>query len=184
MFKILSLVACLCIISLSAHAEIYLRKTPNNTSGAVSSQKAPPSGITAHKEKSASQTAIDNARAIANACVSGKWEEQPCLKAVSQNNLVMASNYGALLEEKGKKDKSELIKQHCAASTAATRDTFPAYAMRSAYVECVNIIVDVAQASGELPDQSQYQLLVSAVQCLDKQAACASVETSLSRYKN
>ena len=134
-------------------------------------------------EKAASENAIEFAKRVAKACVPGQWEGQPCLKAVSENNLVMLANYGEALQKR-KKDKAvELIKEHCSASTAATQGEFPAYAMRSAFVECANMIYDITESSGILPDQSQYQLLVGAVQCLDKTVACAGIEKGLQRYK-
>ena len=135
------------------------------------------------KQPQASQTATDFARKVARNCIGGNWEKQACLKAVSENNLVMASNYAASLKEANKVKHSEIIKEKCAASTAATRGEYPAAAMRSAYVECVNIIVDTASATGMLPDQSQYQLLVSAVQCLDKAPACSAIQQALAKYK-
>ncbi len=130
-----------------------------------------------------SSTAADFAGRVAQACVGGKWTQQNCLKAVSENNLVMASNYAAALKEAKKTSHSENVKEHCAASTAATKGEYPASAMRSAYVECVNLIVDTANATGMVPDQSQFQLLVGAVQCLDKTEACSAIEQALSRYR-
>ncbi len=135
------------------------------------------------QESKPSSTASDYARRVAQACVSGKWEQQPCLKAVSENNLVMAANYIEALEKSGRKSHGEMVKQKCAASTAATKGEYPASAMRSAYVECVNFIVDTANATGKIPDQSQYQLLVGAVQCLDKSAYCSAIEQALGKYK-
>jgi len=134
-------------------------------------------------DKAASNTAVEHAKRVAGACVAGKWEGQPCLKAVSENNLVMLSNYGEALQNREKNSDVELLKEHCSASTAATKGEYPAYAMRSAFVECANIIYDITQSSGLSPDQSQYQLLVGAVQCLDKTVACAGIEKGLKRYK-
>lgn len=163
---VLSVCAVIGVMTVSAHVDAaYVKKKAQTT------------------ENKPSQTATDFASRIAQACVSSKWEQQPCLKAVSENNLVMASNYIAALDESGKKSQGEMVKQKCAASTAATKGEYPANAMRSAYVECVNFIVDTVGATGMMPDQSQYQLLVGAVQCLDKSKTCAAIEQALSRYK-
>ncbi len=130
-----------------------------------------------------SGTATDFAKRAAQACLNGRWEEQACLKTISENTLVMAANYGATLQGRGKNKASEILKEHCAAATAATKGEYPAYAMRSAYVECVNKIYDLTESTKMSPDLSQYQLLVGAVQCLDKSTACTGVETGLSKYK-
>jgi len=131
-----------------------------------------------------SGAALENAKRVANACVPGGWKTQKCLKTLSENNLVMASNYGAALQKSGKRSQAEQIKQKCAASTAASRGEFPADAMRSAFVECVNKIPEVAQSTQILPDESQFQLLVAAIQCLDGQSSCAMIEKLMMKYKN
>lgn len=133
--------------------------------------------------KTASNTALEHAKRVATACTPGKWESQPCLKAVSENNLVMLANYGEALQKHKKNESWELLKDNCAASTAATKGEYPAYAMRSAFVECANIIYDITESTRMVPDQSQYQLLVGAVQCLDKTVACNGIEKGLTRYK-
>jgi len=171
MLKYISIFTVLIIVAATASAQVYLRKDTQ-----TSPQIAP-----INKSKAAT---TKNAKIVAQSCLGGDWEQQKCLKAVSQNNLVMASNYGSALQESGKANEAELIKQNCAASTAATRDEFSAYAMKSAYVECVNVIADVASATKMLPDQSQYQLLVAAIQCLNKTDACAHIEKALMAYKN
>ena len=130
-----------------------------------------------------SGTATDFAKRAARACLNGHWEDQACLKAISENTLVMAANYGAVLQRRGKNKASEILKEHCAAATAATKGEYPAYAMRSAYVECVNKIYDLTESTKVSPDLSQYQLLVGAVQCLDKSTACTGVESGLAKYK-
>lgn len=130
-----------------------------------------------------SGTSVDYAGRAARACLNGRWEEQACLKAISENTLVMASNYGAALQGRGKNKASETLKEHCAAATAATKGEYPAYAMRSAYVECANKVYDLTESTKMSPDLSQYQLLVGAVQCLDKSRACKGVESGLAKYK-
>ncbi|MBL4803602.1 MAG: hypothetical protein JKY71_01955 [Alphaproteobacteria bacterium] len=168
------------LLALSVFAMVGVLATSSHVDAAYVKKKKQQAQPT---ESQPSSTATSFAQRIAQACVSGKWEQQPCLKAVSENNLVMASNYIAALDEAGKKQQGEMVKQKCAASTAATKGEYPANAMRSAYVECVNHVVDTVKATGMLPDQSQYQLLVGAVQCLDKATACSAIEQGLSRYK-
>ncbi|MGB0718977.1 MAG: hypothetical protein ACPGRX_00800 [Bdellovibrionales bacterium] len=148
-----------------------------------SQPNAQPQTQTSPQTKAASQTALDYARLAAKSCVPGAWEGQPCLAAISQNTLVMAANYQEALQNAQKLSDSEAIKQHCAAATAAANGEYPAYAMRSAYVECANTVYDVTERSGVRPDLSQYQLLIGAVQCLDKSTACSAFETGLAAYK-
>jgi hypothetical protein len=136
-----------------------------------------------YNKQGPSKISVDYARRVAPACTGGKWETQPCLKAVSESNLAFASNYIKTLRQRGKGQGGEKIKEHCAASTAASQGESPAYAMRSAFVECANMVFDVSEQTGVLPDQSHYQLLVSAVQCLDKSQACKAIETGLAAYK-
>jgi len=184
MLKYLSITSILIVIAVSASAQIYLRKDNQNQSPAVT---APPQAQPAPKtqqEDAPSQNALMNARDVANKCLNSQWESQPCLKAVSQNNLIMASEYANALDQAGRSQEAEFIKETCAASTAASKEEFPAYAMRSAFVECVNSIPSAANATGILPDQSQFQLLVAAIQCLDKTEACPAIEQSLAQYQN
>lgn len=173
----MALCAGLIMASTSADAETYIRKTPQITS------KTTTKPATQNNGALPSDSATDHAKIVASACVPGRWEEQGCLKAISGNVLVMASNYGVELQERGKKADAETLKQHCAAATAATRGEYPAYAMRSAFVECANIVYDIKEKAGLSPDLSQYQLLVGAVQCLDKSAACAAFEHGMQRYR-
>ncbi|MFK7839018.1 MAG: hypothetical protein AB8B83_01700 [Bdellovibrionales bacterium] len=189
MFKYISMITIVVFVSAAANAQIYLRKDNQPSKPGITATKPSPqtnqapSQRPAPKEVEPSRAALENARAIANVCLNGKWQSQPCLSAVSQSNLVMASNYAAALSENKMEQNAEAIKQQCAASTAATRDSFPANAMRSAYVECVNAIVQQSQETGLVPDQSQFQLLVSAVQCLDLAPTCNEIERGLSAYR-
>lgn len=112
----------------------------------------------------------------------GQWESPSCLKAVSQSNMAMVSNYGGALQESGKQQAAEQIKQTCAASTAATEGNYPAYAMKSAFVECANSISTVAEQTKISPDLSQYQLLIGATMCLDKASGCQTIEQSLRQH--
>jgi hypothetical protein len=123
----------------------------------------------------ASSFTRDNATQIANACI-GNWASQTCLKAVSESNMVLASEYGSNLQQTGHPAEAESIKQHCAASTAATQGEYPAYAMKSAFTECANTIYDVTEATKTEADQSRYQVLVGATLCLDADPRCKAVE--------
>ena len=185
MFKKLSILSIFILIASVASAQIYLRKETTETPAplATAPQQVKPAP-SRQKEEEPSETALINARDVANKCLNSQWERQPCLRAVSQNNLIMASEYADALGKAGKNQEAEFIKETCAASTAASKEEFPAYAMRSAFVECVNAIPSAANATGILPDQSQFQLLVAAIQCLDKTEACPAIEQSLAQYRN
>ena len=110
------------------------------------------------------------------------WESDACLSAVSKSNLALASNYGAKLQENKQKDAAENIKQHCAASTAAAEGSYPAYAMKSAFIECANAISDTSIKTRIDPDASHYQLLIGATMCLNKDAGCENITKSLQAY--
>lgn len=131
-----------------------------------------------HAEAVPSATALTYAKSLGQVCP-GQWESQPCLKAASQSSLALAANYGGALQEKKLNAEAEEIKQHCAASTAATQGEYPAYAMKSAFIECANTMSDVATKTTLDPDVSHYQLLVATVMCLDKDAGCVEIEKTL-----
>lgn len=153
----------LCSVPLAVQAQIYNKKK--------SEQEGTASAISEH-----------NARVMAPACVN-KWETQECLRATSQSALEMAATYAEKLDKAGHKDALEVLKDQCAAATAATRGQYPAYAMTSAYTECANIIVDISDETGINPDQSHYQLLVGAVLCLTKDPRCRVIEQGLNKYR-
>ena len=134
-----------------------------------------------YMRKKASKESIAHARLVSRACL-GQWESQKCLKAVSDSSLIMVANYGAALKRKGKGSQLETLKNHCAASTAASNGEYPAYAMQSAYAECANIISDIVDATNIMPDQSHYQLLVGPVLCLSKDRRCRGIESDLRKY--
>lgn len=125
-----------------------------------------------------SNEALQFGKAAGAACP-GKWDSPECLAIISQNNLMMAANYGGALKENGKVTESELIKEHCAAATAAREKSFPAYAMKSAFTECANTIVDVSGKTGISPDLSEYQLLVGATLCLGNDPRCGTISDQL-----
>jgi hypothetical protein len=120
-------------------------------------------------------------RTIANACP-GHWDSAGCLSAVSSANLVMAANYAADLKEKGRPGEAEQVKEHCAASTAAREKSFPAYAMKSAFIECANLITDVAEKTGIKPDPTAFQLLIAPTLCLDNDPRCGTITEQLKRF--
>lgn len=152
-------------VSYAASAQIYnKRKSGGGGSGEVSA------------------LAENSARNMAQACI-GNWESKACLRASSQSSLEMAATYAEKLDNAGRKEALEILKDQCAASTAATRGDYPAYAMTSAYTECANIIVDITDATGIEPDIDHYQLLVGAVLCLTKDKRCTAIEQGLQKYK-
>ncbi len=130
----------------------------------------------------ASDVSLAAAQQIAPVCI-GAWESPACLTAVSASNMVMLSNYGAVLQEKKLEAPADTLKQHCAASTAHGEQQFPAYAMKSAFIECVNTITDVAGQTTVPPDVDHFQLLVMAALCLSKDPRCAPMEQALGQYK-
>ena len=127
---------------------------------------------------------IAHTKAVANACLDQQWERQACLSAVSYSTLALAANYAQRLSDQGHDFAVELIKEHCAAGTAAARDKFPAYALKSAWIECANTMSDIAETTGLKPNASHYQLLVGPILCLDKDRRCTNVERGLERYKS
>lgn len=128
-----------------------------------------------------SAAATTHAGSVASACLSN-WESPACLQAMSNSNMVLISNYGAELQQKGKNEAAESIKQHCAASTAAREQQFPAYAMKSAFTECANTMSDVTEQTGISPDPSHYQLLVASVLCMNGDRQCAPISQALKKY--
>ena len=73
----------------------------------------------AHAGSGVSADGMAAARLVGAHCP-GQWEAPACLKAVSQSNLTMVSNYGENLQQSRKAQAAEQLKEHCAASTAAT----------------------------------------------------------------
>ena len=116
---------------------------------------------------------------ISRACP-GQWEKQICLKVMSETYLTAASTYAEALEKAGHKNEQETLKEHCAASTAATKlDDIPAYAMRSAFVECSNEIYAIFERTSVMPDQELSQLMIMGALCLDKDPRCGLMEKGL-----
>lgn len=130
----------------------------------------------------ASTFSRDSAAQIANACI-GNWDSQDCLKVISESNMVLVSEYGSMLLKTNRATEAENLKQHCAASTAATQGTYPAYAMKSAFTECANTIYDVTTQTKTDADQNRYQVLVGATLCLDGDPRCSAVEEGFKPFK-
>jgi hypothetical protein len=118
---------------------------------------------------------------IAGACLD-HWEAPSCLSAVSESNMALLSNYGAALQNGGYAAEAEQLKQHCAATTAASQETVPAYAMRSALTECANTITDISGKTGVQPDPSHYQLLLAPLLCLSADPRCAPIAEQMKAY--
>jgi hypothetical protein len=131
--------------------------------------------------QAASSFTQNDATNLASNCL-GNWNSQGCLQVVSQSNLAMASEYGSALEQSGKKAAAESIKQHCAASTAATQGEFPAYAFKSAFTECANTMSDVFDQTQMAPDSNRFQVLLGAIWCMDGAQQCVNVENGLKPF--
>ncbi|QQG36903.1 MAG: hypothetical protein HYS17_03785 [Micavibrio aeruginosavorus] len=125
---------------------------------------------------------VQKTREVAAACP-GAWETPACLRVLSQSNYLMLANYGAALQQQKHEVAAEQLKQHCAASTAHREQAFPAYAMRSAFVECANTISDIVDTTGLMPNQDLYRLLLLPVYCLDGHITCPVIEKTLRQFK-
>ena len=123
------------------------------------------------------------AKDVATLCLNGRWETQQCLAAVSESSLVLAANYAETLSNAGHEFAVEEIKEHCAAGTAATKGEYPAYALKSAWIECANTMYDLSETTGIEPNPSHYQLLVGPILCLEKDRRCQNVEVGLRRFQ-
>ncbi len=154
----------------NVNAELF--NTPNKTSKTTNSTKttSPLEG----------NIAISNhMKIMASFCVN-HWDNEKCLKELSSLSMDLTTNYAEKLDAQKKEVQMENLKQHCAASTAALKVSVPAYAMKSAITECINIISDINDETSIKPDIDLYQLLVGSVLCLGKDLACDNIETQLS----
>jgi len=139
-------------------------------------------GAQAQMAPQPSAMAVQFAQLVSKACLNKQWETPACLSAVSNSNLALAATYGSDLQNKGFAAAAEQIKQHCAASTAAREQAYPAYAMKSAFTECANMIYDVSEQTKVTPDQAHYQLLVAPILCMSNDQRCLGVEQGLAPY--
>ncbi|MBX2834417.1 MAG: hypothetical protein KTR28_05555 [Micavibrio sp.] len=126
--------------------------------------------------------AAQYAKIAAPLCID-RWEDAKCHAAIAESNKALAGNFAQELQDNGKSQSIELIKQNCAAATAPSEKEYPAYAVQSAFTECANIFFDIANETGIKPDPSHYQLLVGTVLCMSKDPRCSAVEAGLSRFK-
>jgi hypothetical protein len=144
-------------------------------------QVMPLTATTSHAQEPSAETQLF-AKTLSNSCLK-QWETSKCLTNISQATLILAANYAGDLESNGMIGAVEQIKQNCAAATAGTKGNYPAYAMKSAFTECANIIYDVSEQTNIKPDLSFYQLLVSSIMCLNKDRSCPAIEQGLNAYR-
>jgi hypothetical protein len=169
------------ILSATARADQPLY----NTAAPVAAQAipanpgpVPSTSVPGIKGETPSSQALQLGKAAGGVCPD-HWDSPECLSVISQSNFMMLANYGSDLQQKGHNDEAEQVKQHCAASTAAREQSFPAYAMKSAFIECANLLSDLTEKTGMKPDMSEYQLMVGSVLCMNKDARCASISEQL-----
>lgn len=165
-------------------ATVTTNAMPATVATAPAANTSPAAPATATVATAASPATPPSAQAVelgkqAGAVCPGKWESPECLSIISTSNLAMLSNFGAALKNKGLEADAEQVKQHCAASTAAQKQAYPGYAMKSAFIECANLMADVTQKTGVQPDLGQYQLMVGATMCLDNDLRCPGITEQL-----
>lgn len=107
------------------------------------------------------------------------WSSPVCLSVMSESNRVMVSNFMEELDRAGQAGAVESVKNSCAASTAAEKQIFPADAMKSAFIECANIISDTAATTRLAPDLAHYELLTAAVLCMSNDRRCVGITKKL-----
>ncbi|MCF8495284.1 MAG: hypothetical protein K9G62_01305 [Alphaproteobacteria bacterium] len=127
----------------------------------------------------ADKSVLDHARKVAQACP-GQWEDHACSVTVSQAAKYMVIKYAEDLDKRGLKNAVEYLKDHCAASTVIDQTDVPAYAVKSAFTECANGIVDIANEAKVKPDPSYMELFGGAIWCMEnKQPVCGEIERQL-----
>ena len=119
---------------------------------------------------------------LASSCLGNNWESQICLSKVSEGVLYMAADFAARLQDAGKSEGIETLKQKCAAATAATQQEVPAYAMTSALTTCANSVYAVTEKTGISPNPDLYQLIITPILCLKDDRRCDAVEQQLGQY--
>jgi len=173
------------VVSQNTYAELFNTKNNKSKDTPPIAKKIGGGGISTKTKKPPSnieESTIYHIRNMASFCI-GKWENQDCIKELSSIAMDTTTNYAELLDAANKKSSMEPLKQHCAASTAALKMSVPAYAIKSAITECVNIIADINDKTAVKPNLNLYQLMVSSVMCLDKKPSCKEIETKLSSFK-
>ncbi|MDH5721864.1 MAG: hypothetical protein OEY94_00895 [Alphaproteobacteria bacterium] len=111
------------------------------------------------------------------------WETKACLTSMAHSNKTLASLYAEDLDKGGFQPEIELLKEHCAASTAALQIDVPVYAMKSAMTECANAIYDISESTKIKPPMTHYQLMVTSIYCLDRDPRCETLEEALLKIK-
>ena len=152
---------------------------------AVSALPAAAQAIKKPKSSAAiSETAMHYTKMVAVDCAAKAhlWTTNGCLRTLSESSRVMVSNYMETLDREGQTSFVELVKNSCAASTAAEQGTYPATAMKSAFIECANAISDVAEASRLAPDLAHYELLAGPILCMENDQRCREVERRLKQF--
>jgi len=129
------------------------------------------------------QNVIEHILALQTHCIPGKWETPACLSAMAVSNKDLAAGYAENVQNKQGKPDADTIIQHCAASTAASQQEVPAYAMASAMTECVNAISDMAESTELTPDPTHISLLLTGILCLNGEPQCAALEQGLKNFK-
>lgn len=125
-----------------------------------------------------SSTVSKHVQAVTFSCLK-QWEKQTCMKTLSSLNFTLVTSYAEALRGANKKASIGQLKNGCAASTAALKISVPAYAMRSAMTECVNLMADISDKTSIHPEPSLSQLAVSAILCIGKNKACPEIEKGL-----
>lgn len=167
-----------CLLPVSVNAQLFnssKEKTNDVYNPVPKSQNQPAQSVTSSKMDN---VVLGHVKTVTLSCVQ-KWEDQGCMKALSSMNMTFASTYASTLQNANKKSYTERLKNGCAASTAALKVVVPAYAMRSAMVECVNVMSDIADKASVRPDPSLSQLSVGAILCLGKDKSCKKIEQGL-----
>lgn len=121
---------------------------------------------------------LGHVKDVTSSCLN-TWDGQTCMKALSSMNMTLASTYAQTLHSSNKKSYMGRLKNGCAASTAALEVSVPAYAMRSAIAECVNIMTTISEKTSVFPDPSLSQLAISAFLCMGQDKSCDEIEKSL-----
>ncbi len=130
------------------------------------------------KAVSTDNSVLGHVKSVTSSCVKN-WSDQSCMKEISSMNMTLVSTYAANLKYSNKQSYLESLKEGCAASTAALKVNVPAYAMRSAMVECVNLMSDIADKTAIRPDPTLSQLAVGSILCLGKDKSCPQIESGL-----
>ena len=162
----------------NSHSNTSATKGKSQSKEAVKNSTKETNAAQSSSKSEMNSAVLGHVKTVTLSCVK-KWEGQSCMKALSSMNMTFTSTYAATLQNANKKPYMDRLKNGCAASTAALKVVVPAYAMRSAMVECVNVMSDIADKTSVRPDPSLSQLSVGAVFCLGKDKSCKTIEQGL-----